>query len=131
MNDHFLLEAVWVLFTYGWPSLACGLAISSVMVIWGSRRVRRRSRMAVLAATTLVLWIALIVGVEYGYNAWQSIPNPPEEAFSDTGGPFFVLFAGWLPILIMLGIVHLFLRRCWRNLASRPTPSLGSPSSSE
>ena len=68
MNDHFLLEAVWVLFAYGWPSVACGLAISLVMVIWGSRRVRHGSRMAVLAAATLVLWIALIVGIEYGYS---------------------------------------------------------------
>jgi len=121
MNDHFLLEAVWVICTYGWPSVTCGLVISSAMIIWGSRRVRRSSRKAVLAAAVVVLWLALIVGVETGYHAWQSIPNPPEEAFSDTGGPFVVLFLGWLPSLVVLGIEHLLLRLCWRSAAPPPT----------
>ena len=125
MNDHFLLEAVWLLFTYGWPSLACGLTISSAMVIWGSRRVRRRSRMAVLAAATFVLWIALVVGIEYGYNAWQSIPNPPDEAFSDTGGVFVMLFLGWVPGGTILGIAHLFLRLCWQQPRTEIPPSRG------
>ena len=121
MNDHFLLEAIWVLFTYGWLSLTCGLAISTVMVIWGSCRVHRRSRMAVLAAAILVLWIALFIGVDSGYRAWQSLPNPPEEAFSDTGGPFSFLFAGWLPSLILLSSLHLVLRRYGRNNSSSTT----------
>jgi|GEM_PF-3050166 len=123
MNDHFLLEAIWVLFAYGWPSLACGLTLSSVMVIWGSRREYRRSRMAVLAAATLVLWIALFVGVDSGYRAWQSIPNPPEEAFSDTGGPFSFLFAGWFPSLILLSFLHLVLRWYCKNPSLSPTSS--------
>ena len=120
MNDHFLLEAVWVIWTYGRASLICGLVISLVMVFWGSRRMRRRLRMAALATATLVLWIALIVGVTYGYNAWQSIPDPPEEAFSDTGGPGSVLLAGWLPSSVVLGIVHLILRLCCRSPGSQP-----------
>ena len=110
MNDDFLLEAVWVLFTYGWQYLAYGLAISSVMVILGSRRVSRRAGMVILAAATFVLWIALFIGVDSGYRAWQSIPNPPLEAFSDTDGPFSVMFLGWFPSLIVLGSVHLLLR---------------------
>ncbi len=130
MNDHFLLEAIWVLFTYGRWSLVCGLAISSVIVIWGSRRASRPSRMTMLAAATFVLWFALIVGVEYGYHAWQSIPNPPEQAFSDTGGPGITLLLGWLPSLVLLGIVHVLLRLCCRNSASNPTPPPESPFSS-
>lgn len=110
MNDHFIIEAFWVVFTYGWVSLACGLALSVALVVWGSRRKQIRSRMAVLAAAILLLWIALIVGVEYGYNAWQSIPNPPDAAFSDTGGPFFMLFLGWLPSFVLVWIGHLVLR---------------------
>lgn len=110
MNDHFIIEAFWVVFTYGWVSLACGLALSAALVVWGSRRKQMRSRMAVLAAAILLLWIALTVGVEYGYNALQSIPNPPDAAFSDTGGPFFMLFLGWLPSFVLVGIGHLVLR---------------------
>ncbi len=128
MNDHFLLESIWVLLTYGWTSLACGLTISLVMVIWGSRRMHRRSRMAVLAAATLVLWIALFIGVDSGYRAWQSIPNPPKEAVSDTGGPFFFLFAGWLPSLILLISLHLVLRRYCKisSLSTTAPPTQGS-----
>ena len=128
MNDHFLREALWVLFTYGWPYVACALAISTVMVVWGSRRVRRGSRKTVLTAAILVLWLALILGVETGYHAWQSTPNPPEEAFSDTGGPFVVLFLGWLPGLVVLELEHLVLRRCWRVSAPPPTPPPAPPS---
>lgn len=107
---NFLHEAVWVLRTYGAPYLAGGLAISCVMVLWGSRRVRRVSRMAFLVAAILVLWLAMIVGVEVGYHSWQTSPNPPEEAFSDTGGPGITLLLGWLPGLVVLGIAHLLLR---------------------
>lgn len=98
---NFLQETVWILSTYGAFYSACGLAISFAMVVWGSLRARRVPRMVTLAAAILVLWIAMIVGVESGYYAWQSTPHPPDEAFSDTGGPFFVLFLGWLPSLVV------------------------------
>jgi len=110
MSDHFMLEAFRVILKYGWVSLTCGLAVSIAIVIRGSRRLRQGSRIAALTAATLVLWFALIVGVEYGYHAWQQLPNPPEEAFSDTGGPFFILLVGWLPSYALLWTVHLILR---------------------
>ena len=90
------------------------------MVIWGFRRERRGSRMAVLAAAILILRIAMFVGVDSGYRAWQSIPNPPEEALSDTGGPLLILFLERLPGVIVLGIEHLLLRLCWRTVAHSP-----------
>ncbi len=110
MNAHFLLEAVWVMFTYGWVSVASGLVISSFLVLRGSRRARRRARFATLGAAILILWVAMFIGVDAGYRAWQNIPNPPEEAFSDSGGPFVALFLGWLPSLVVLGGAHLLLR---------------------
>ena len=128
MKDHFLLEALWVLCVYGWVSLACGLAASSAMLVWGARLVRRPWRMVVLATATLVLWIALFVGVDYGYGAWQRTPNPPAEAFSDTGGPFFMLFAGWVPSLCVLAPLHLLVRLCSRAFAHNPPPLPGRPS---
>lgn len=112
----FLLESFWILCTYGAKYSGCGLALSSLLVIWGFRRVRRGARMAVPGAASLVLWLGLFLGVESGYYSWKSIPDPPSEAFSDTGGPFFILFLGWLPSLVLLGIGHLLLRHCWRKL---------------
>ena len=75
--------------------------------------------MALLGTAVLILWIGLILGVETGYSAWQGIPDPPEEAFSDTGGPFFILFMGWFPSLVLLGAIHLLLRRCWAAYGRR------------
>jgi hypothetical protein len=50
-----------------------------------------------LVLGTLILWVGIFLGTHYGYGAWQSMPNPPEEAFADgaqlTGSVIF----GWIP----------------------------------
>lgn len=119
--NYFLTETAWVQCNYGWQPLACGSAISLVLVAWASRRIRPGVRIAALAAAVLVLWIALFVSAEVGYSAWQGIPDPPDEAFSDTG-PIFMLIMGWFPSVIILGIVHLLLQRCSRHFGSPPSP---------
>ena len=87
---NFLAETIWVMCTYGAWHLAWGLAISSMIVIWASRRMRLSLRMTLLVAATLALWIAMFIAADSGYRAWQGIPNPPDEAFSDTGPIFFL-----------------------------------------
>jgi hypothetical protein len=111
MKDHFLLETVWILCSYGAGYCLPSLLIALLLVAWGSGRKRGGVRMALLGTSVLILWIGLILGVETGYSAWQSIPEPPEEAYSDTGGPFVVLFMGWCPALVLLGGVHFLLHR--------------------
>lgn len=118
MNDHFLLELVWVIFTYGWKPLVIGLTLSLFLVLWGSKRVHLLSRLTVLAVATLGLWIAIVVGTELGYHTWQCLPDPPDEAFSDTGGPLVSLFLGWLPSLVLLGLAH----GLFRLARGRPNP---------
>ena len=122
-HSYFITEALWVVFTYGFKYTVCGLAISSLMVLWGAFRKRIGWRIAFLGAATLVLWFAMFVAVESGCRAWQCIPNPPEDAYSDTGGPFYILFLGWQPSLVILGIQHLLLRLCWRKLGSNQQDS--------
>ena len=114
-HSYFITEAFWVIFTYGLKYTVCGLAVSSLMVLWGSRCVQRGWRIAFLGVAIIVLWFAMFAAVELGYRAWQCIPNPPEDAYSDTGGPFFILFLGWLPSMVILGIEYLLLRLCWRS----------------
>ena len=67
--------------------------------------------MALLGTAVLILWIGLILGGGTGYSAWQSIPELPQEAFSDTGGPLVVLFMGWFPVPVLLSGAHLVLCR--------------------
>ncbi len=106
-----MLETAWVLCTYGAQYLVCGLTISLLMVAWGSRRQRQASRRTVLVAAVLVLWIALFLGTDSGYQAWQGIPDSPKEAYSDTGGPGSMLLGGWLPSAVVLGCAHHLLRQ--------------------
>ncbi len=65
---------------------------------------------AVLLVTgVLALWLAMSVGADLGYRAWQSMPDPPEEAFSDASAAG-ALFLGWLPsgifCLTIFGLVR-------------------------
>ncbi len=123
MKDHFLLETIWVLCSYGAGYSLWSHLIAFLMVAWGSGRKRRGIRMALLGTAVLILWIGLILGVETGYSAWQSIPEPPQEAFSDTGGPFIVLFMGWFPALVLLGGAHFLL--CWYRRPATETLQRG------
>ncbi len=52
----------------------------------------------------LTFWAALFVASDTGYRAWQSIPNPPPEAFSDSG-PAGALILGWVPGCIFCGLI--------------------------
>ena len=121
MKDHFLLETIWILCSYGAGYSLWSLLIALLLVAWGSGRKRVGARMSLLGTAVLILWIGLILGVETGYRAWQGIPEPPQEAFSDTGGPFVVLFMGWFPALVLLGGAHFLLYRGHLKLLSCAT----------
>lgn len=111
MHDDFLLETVRVLAVRGWKPLALGLGISLAMAIPGARLRGIGWSVGILLVAILGLWIALFIGVDSGYRAWQSGPNPPDEAFSDTGGPFSMLFFGCVPATLLLGTVFGLTRR--------------------
>ena len=44
----------------------------------------------------VAFWSAVFVGSDLGYRAWQSMPDPPEEAFSDASALGALVF-GWVP----------------------------------
>ncbi len=106
MTDNVLFEPIWVLFAYGLKYLALGILFSVSVTVAGARISRLWSRMALLMLGILVLWIAMFLGVDRGYAAWQSSAAPPDEAFSDTGGPFAFLFAGWIPSGLILTLIY-------------------------
>ena len=69
MKDHFLLETIWILCSYGAGYSLGSLLITLLLVAWGSGRKRVGVRMALLGTAVLILWIGLILGVETGYRA--------------------------------------------------------------
>lgn len=52
----------------------------------------------------IVVWAALFFGSDMGYRAWQSMPDPPDEAFSDAS-VLGALVLGWLPGLVFCSSV--------------------------
>ena len=49
-----------------------------------------------LTLGVVAFWFAAFIGADIGYRAWQSIPDPPKEAFSDAS-VLGALVLGWLP----------------------------------
>ncbi len=47
-----------------------------------------------------VLLAGLFLGTAQYYQVWQSIPNPPVEAYTDSG-PLFILVLGWIPATVV------------------------------
>jgi hypothetical protein len=62
-----------------------------------------------LIAGVLAFWAAVFIGSDLGYRAWQSMPDPPDEAFSDASA-VGALVLGWLPggifCLTIFGLVR-------------------------
>lgn len=47
-------------------------------------------------------WLAFVAGVGAWFYTWQSGPNPPDEAFNDTGALGAVI-VGWVPAVLVVG----------------------------
>ena len=92
---------------YFYPIFGAGIAIATIASLvagWTSGRVLA---VVSLAMGGLIFWGGLVIGSEVGYYAWQSMPNPPTEAFSDTSA-MGALFLGWLPAGIYCGCIFGF-----------------------
>ena len=105
--------------THGAKYLGVGLALAVFIVIAGSRSSVTAIRLGLLAIATLALWFSSVISVEVGYSVWQSTPDPPDDAFSDTGAIFW-LVAGWLPSGLLLGALYRLLRGVWPPPKSIP-----------
>lgn len=83
-----------------------------------------------LSVGTLSFWAAMFIGSDLGYRAWQSLPNAPDEAFSDAsvGG---ALILGWLPGGVFCLVVFL-VTRGFRRLSNwaNPPPAQVTPTTS-
>ncbi len=94
-QGHPLHEELLLHLAYGFP-----LALAAGMRIPFARGWLRR--IGLLVAGSVCFWLSLFLGTHIGYGAWQSMPNPPEEAYADGAKLMFALMAGWLPGAVLV-----------------------------
>lgn len=85
-------------------------------------------RIPLLLVGTLCAWAGLFFASEKYFRVWQSSPDPPDEAFADTG-PIGALLAGWIPGGLLVGVVFAaaLLVLAWRRRGARRSGSVPEP----
>ena len=78
------------------PIFLLGCVIAAVASLLAGRMSGCAGPGALLGVGVLAFWSAVFIGSDLGYRAWQSMPDPPEEAFSDASAAGALVF-GWLP----------------------------------
>ncbi len=105
-----------------WPIFGSGLTvafITSTAAAWSRGFI---PPLLLLPIGVIAFWGTAFLGSDLGFRAWQSIPNPPDEAYSDAA-PAGLMILGWIPggmfCLFVFGVNWLirlpfFLRRTLR-----------------
>jgi hypothetical protein len=79
-----------------WPIFGTGLTVAfvtSTAAAWSRSFVLP---LVLLPLGVIAFWATIFLGSDLGYRAWQGIPNPPDEAYSDSA-PAGLMILGWIP----------------------------------
>lgn len=113
-----------------YPVFGIGCVIAAIASVVAARRSSVLASFVLLAVGVIVFWASLFIGSDLGFRAWQAIPNPPDEAFSDAA-PVGALLFGWFPGGIFCGTVFAvtwFMKRMFAREARNPAAEEdGSP----
>ncbi len=101
--------------------LAIGLVGGVTAAVLGAMNRSWLGRVPLLFIGVLCVWLGLFLGSEKYFRVWQSMPDPPDEAFTDTA-PLGALLAGWIPGAVLVGFVFaasLLVVGAWRGRERR------------
>lgn len=100
--------------------LGIGAALGLIAALFAARNRSWFGRVPLLLMGTLCVWAGLFLASEKYFRVWQASPDPPDEAFADTG-PMGALFAGWIPGGLLVGAVFAagLLFFAWRRRGGR------------
>lgn len=111
------------------PILLLGCLIAGTLSLVAATRSGCLLPGFLLLVGVLVFWVALFIGADMGYRAWQSMPDPPEEAFSDASA-VGALLMGWVPGGVFCLLVYVVVRGM-RWLAHWANPDGNSPTAAD
>lgn len=106
---------------YSW--LAGGVVVALALLVVGVFRFRLLGQLVCLALAVLGLWFSLAAGVSYGYLAWQTSPNPPDEAFADGANLTGSVLFGWMPAGLFCVVCWVLLGLCCKLLRRPSVPA--------
>ena len=90
--------------TYFYPIFGAGALVALLLSLIAGWRRGCIVPLICLPLGVFGFWAGLFFGADIGYQQWQSMPDPPDEAFADTA-PLGALLIGWLPGSVFCGIV--------------------------
>lgn len=102
------------------PTFGAGCVLGATLAWKASGRGLIGQTLLLLLAVAAV-WLSLILGVCWGYDAWQSLPEPPDEAFADGANLTGSVMFGWMPAGAGCAVVF-FIGHVMRHRRNRPRP---------
>lgn len=85
-----------------YPIFGIALLITVYVAVFAAGRRSRVSQLLLLGFATISAWLGLALGSDLGFRFWQSLPDPPPEAFSDAFPTGAIMF-GWAPAGLFAG----------------------------
>ncbi|MGI9498170.1 MAG: hypothetical protein ACR2NK_19090 [Mariniblastus sp.] len=89
---------------YFYPIFGWGVVVATALSLCAGKARGWRLPLLCLMVGIFSFWVTLFIGSEVGYQMWQNVSNPPEEAFADSF-PMGALLIGWLPGIFYCGFV--------------------------
>jgi len=79
--------------------------LSILLAYIGAKAKGDSLRSSCVMTSILFFWAGLGLASDLSFRAWQSIPDPPPEAFNDAGAAG-AMFFGWIPAIFFTLIVY-------------------------
>ncbi len=99
--------------------------ISIVMSVLAARTEVEDRKFSYFLFGVISHWLGLALAADLAYRAWQSMPDPPSEAFSDAGAGG-ALFMGWIPASFFCAIIFFLAKLTKKSNSTHSSQSSAS-----
>jgi len=97
------------------PIISLGCLIAGIASIFAGCASDFSKAIPLLTLGVISFWIALFLGSDLGFRAWQAMPDPPKVAFNDASAAGAMVL-GWIPATLYCVFIFA-ITRGFRRLA--------------